>query len=288
MPQNLFAASRTDDGLISKRIPVNSEVQQALESLFVEQERSFFEGITEEVEFDGSWKPEINEVLTLDIPDEANAILNAISNNPISVPTINTANFVDENIRALFTNFMDGNSSKILVQRFTPQQILTKKFSLLQDGNTFGKIIEPAFSLDLKLVCVIQDNKLKFKSFHNLRTIFSLLETYREATDQEVLGFCNHSNIAVVDSEQFKENADQTIRKLIHAIVRAETLNNNSARQIQQRARQNGISIRISDGKLVFPEERAEVKKLLYFLDDGLYVGPISQQRYITNSKRPI
>jgi hypothetical protein len=34
------------------------------------------------------------------------------------------------------------------------------------------------------------------------------------------------------------------------------------------------------------PTERAEIKKLLRFLDDGLYQAPLTGTRYITNSKR--
>ncbi len=36
------------------------------------------------------------------------------------------------------------------------------------------------------------------------------------------------------------------------------------------------------------PNDRNNLKLFLRFLDEGMYLGPFSQQRYITNSKRQV
>jgi len=61
MPQNLFAACRMDGELSAKRVHLDATVQQAIENIFAQQEAAFREGVTDEVAFDGSWKPDDEE-----------------------------------------------------------------------------------------------------------------------------------------------------------------------------------------------------------------------------------
>jgi len=71
MPQNLFAACRTNGALVAKRIRLDQAVQQQIETIFNQQEADFRDGITSEVDFDGSWTPDDDEFLTIDVPQEA-------------------------------------------------------------------------------------------------------------------------------------------------------------------------------------------------------------------------
>jgi hypothetical protein len=86
---------------------------------------------------------------------------------------------------------------KVLVQAFSPQQILSRRFSLLQDGNAFRRLSDPAFTLDNTLTCIVEGGEIKFKSFHKLRTIINLLDVYKAATDQEVQNFAGHASFEV-------------------------------------------------------------------------------------------
>ncbi len=287
MPENLFAACRNNDQLIAKRVRLDNNVQQAIETIFADQETQFREGITDEVDFDGSWNPDENEVLTLDVPDEAQLFIDTIEANAVAIPDIDTAHFDQEGIKGLFTGTTDGGATKVLIQQFSTRQMLSRKFSLLQDGNAFRRLTDPAFSLDTSLTCIAEDGKLKFKSFHKMRAIINLIDVYKAATDQEIQAFAGHASFEVADPAAFLEVADQTTRKLIHAISRAGTLNDYTAADIETAANGVGIGITLNNGRIVMPTERAEIKKLLRFLDDGLYEAPLSGQRYITNSKRP-
>ncbi len=71
MPQNLFAACRINGALVAKRIRLDQAVQQQIENIFHQQEAEFRDGITSEVQFDGSWTPDDDEFLTIDVPQEA-------------------------------------------------------------------------------------------------------------------------------------------------------------------------------------------------------------------------
>ena len=287
MPQNLFATCRVNGALIAKRIRLDQAVQQQIETIFNQQETEFRDGITSEVAFDGSWTPDDDEFLTIDVPQEAVIFTDTLNANPVSIPDIDTVNFEAEGIKGIFTGVAVNGSMKVLVQRFTPQQILSRRFSLLQNGNAFRRLSDPAFSLDSGLTCIIEDGKVKFRSFHKLRAIISLLDVYRTATDQEVQAFASHAHFEVANATAFIATADQTIRKLVHAISNGGVLNNYTVVQIEAACNAVGMAVTVNNGKLIMPTDRAEIKKLLRFLDDGLYQAPLTGVRYVTNSKKP-
>lgn len=286
MPQNLFAACRINDELAVKRVRLDHAVQQQIEDIFNQQEAEFRRGITSEVAFDGSWTPDDDEFLTIDLPHEAAIFVDALNVNPVAIPDIDAAHFETEGIKGIFTGIVANGATKVLVQRFSPQQILSRRFSLLQNGNAFRRLSDPAFSLDSGLTCIVEGGKIKFRSFHKLRAVINLLEVYRAATDQEVQNFAAHAHFEVADVTAFVAAADQTIRKLVHAIGRSGTLSNYSVSQIETACSAVGVGVTVHNGKLVMPTDRAEIKKLLRFLDDGLYEAPLTGVRYVTNSKR--
>lgn len=116
MPQNLFAACRTNDGLIAKRVRLDNNVQQAVEATFADQEARFREGIVEEVDFDGKWTPDEDQVLTIDVPQDGRVFADTINANPVAIPDIDTAHFDEQNIKAIFTGTVANGAERILVE----------------------------------------------------------------------------------------------------------------------------------------------------------------------------
>lgn len=287
MPQNLFAACRNDQGdLIVKRVRLNANVQQQVEAIFASQEAAFRNGVTSEVQFDGTWTPDEDEFLTIDVPAEAQVFGDAITANATAVQDVDTTAFAQEGIKALFTGMIVNGSPKVLVQRFTSQQVLERRFALLQDGNAFRHLSEPAFTLDNGLACIIEGGLIKFKSQFKLRSIINMIDIYRAATDQEVQAFAGHAALHVTDIQAFTEMTNQVSRKLIHAISNNGTLDNHTPAQIQSAAAATGLAIDVNNGKIVVPDTHAEVKSLLQFLNESRYSGPLSGQAYVTNSQR--
>ena len=174
MPQNLFAACRINKELKAKRVHLDRSVQQDIETIFRDQEADFRQDVTDEVDFDGDWKPEPNEFLTIDVPQEAQIFVDAINSNTVSVSSIDTKEFGQEGIKALFTGFSNNGSTKVLIQQFSPRQMLSNKFALVFQGNAFRRLVDQAFTLDTSLTCILEDGKLKFKSFHKMRSIINL------------------------------------------------------------------------------------------------------------------
>jgi hypothetical protein len=186
MPQNLFAACTSAHGIVAKRVQLTRDVQTQVVRLFEEQEAQFRYAVVEEVPFNGTWKPDDTEVLTIPVPDDVTPLVTAIERDPLALPVIQGAAFRNEGIRALFTGAANNGETKLLVQRFTAQQLLERRFSLLGDGNTFRRLTEPAFSLDTSLMCIIEEGQIKFKSQQKLRSLVDMLDIYKAATEPEV------------------------------------------------------------------------------------------------------
>ena len=287
MAQNLFSACRIDGALVAKHIRLDQEVQREIEAIFSQQEAEFRDGITSEVEFDGSWTPDDDQFLTIDLPPEAAIFTDTLDANPVSTPDIDTAHFETEGIKAIFTGVATNGAIKALVQGFSPAQILSRRFSLLQNGNAFRRLSAPAFSLGTGLTCIVEGGKIKFRSFHKLRAVIDLLDIYRVATDQEVHNFVIHPHFEVTDAATFVTTADQTIRKLVHAISRGGVLDKHTVADIETACNDVGLVVTVNNGRLIMPTDRAEIKKLLRFLDDSFYQASLTGARYVTNSKRP-
>ena len=271
MPVNLLALCKQPNGLIVKRVKVTAEVQGQLEGVFIQQEQSFLEGVSEEIAFDGGWNPEPNELLYVNLTDEAAGVLQAAQGNLVALPEVNAAAFGQENIRALAVLMKHGTGERLLLQEFSPRQSLERRFSLILDGDTFSRLTQPAFSIGASLAGLIEGRRIKFRRFSRIKLIFDLTNLYQEATGAELDDFCGQDCLSIADSNAFKAMADQKMRKLIHAITERKTFQNYTTDQIVVAAEGEGFSIEIADDRIVMPGVKAQAKALLHFLDNGLY-----------------
>lgn len=285
-PVNLYAACKISDDLICKGVSLGSDVQDDVTERFKCQAEQFRNGIEQENPFEGSWKPDDNELLTVDIPRSAQPILDAINVDFMSLDQINVRAFDQERIKALFMATYDNDKPLILVQRFTAQQSLEPRFTLVLDRNAFRRLSSPAFTLDTSLTCIIESGKVKFKSLQKLRSIMDITEFYREATDEEVRQFARHDSFAVFDQDNFVHNSDQQTRKYIHDIVTSDILEDNDVDTIENAAISTSLPIKIENGRIVLPTQKRELKRFLQFLQESRYRGPISRRTYVTNSRK--
>lgn len=287
---NLFAACRKGGQLVVKRVPLDEPTRQRIAHEFLEQERLFRKGVTEEVPFDGGWKADSNELLTVTLPEEASALVKAVESNPISIPLIGKGRLQDERIRALFTARPTPNhrgKPVILIQLFRRTQILSHSGVLTLRDEVFSKMEHEAVALGQKLECIVEDNRLKFKSFHNVRMIMgSMGKQFRAATDQEMRTFASHVKIGISSVDDFVIRADETVRKMVQSISVARVLDEFGTSEIMAASKNVKMDLREANGRVVVPDGMKEMKRFLQFLDDRLYRAPLTRQSYITNSKR--
>lgn len=287
MTQNFFALCHAGGDIEIKRMRLTRSVRDDLTTMFSQQEVAFKDDVSEELEFAGDWKPDDHELMTIEDFPEKQALLDTATANGTSYDDLDLANFENEPVKAIFTTIVSGRRTKVLIQRFTARQMLARGYTLILDDNTFTKLTQPAFSLGRKLACIIEDDLLKFKDFAQVKSLFTLLHYYEEATDGQIDSFFNRTSpLQVRDIAGFKVDADQTTRKLIHAITKRGTLGNHTVAQIRQSAANMNLNLRLSGGKLILPDDRREMKKFLHLLDDSFYTAPLSREQYITNSKK--
>lgn len=285
-PSSLFAVCKVDSDLICKRVRLTADVQRDVTGLFRSQETAFHHNVDYEIPFDGTWKADEDEILSLEVPPSAQPIVDAADANAISAEVLDTHAFSHEGIKALFMVVRHDDALRILIQRFTAQQLLDRKFVLTLDRNTFNRLSEPGFTLDTSLTCIIENGKIKFKSLQKLRSIIDIAEIYREATDVEVRTFALHRKFHVGNVDRFVDDADLVIRRLISGIVADRILDRSDLATIEDAARETRLPIAIENGKIVMPKQKKEVKELLTFLNESRYNGPLSGTPYVTNSRR--
>ena len=285
----LYAACRSNSGMVVRHIQLTNQLQGQLDGIFQEQEVHFMEGIDNEIDFNGDWKPDDDELLVIRSLPEAQILMDAADQNAIALPVLDVANFQAQQVKALYGAAGIGPNRRLLVQSFGPQQLLSNRFSLLHDGNVFRRLTEPAFSLGTQLVATINSTgDVRFKSFQMLRRIFDITPVFRQATDGELSAFCVHSSLAVADVGAFIADADEGIRKQVHAISKVDVFGNHSVADIGVQAAAIGFPIAINAGKIEIPLDRKGTKALFSFLLNKVYLGPIDQKLFITNSNRPL
>ncbi len=159
----------------------------------------------------------------------------------------------------------------------------------MQTGNTFVKTTDDIFTIDTKLVAIIEGNKTKFKSFHNARMVFDLSEFYREATDEDLTQMSQHASLEIADLAIFISEADTQVRKMAHSIKSSGVLDAYTVAQISTAAANfPDIPVAVNNGKITLPRGKKELKEVLHFLLEDIYKGPLSGSDFLTNSKREL
>lgn len=269
------------------RFPLSVDLSADIATVFNNQHGEFFRGVDTIVPFDGRYTPEEGELL--EIPDfaDVDGLLAAVA-NPLSVdqydPNIHSLDLV----RAIFTGIEVGGIPRVLVQIFERRRLIARAgLMLFYAKNQFQKMSESGLSLDTKLLAVLEGTNLKFQSFHFAKRVFDLSEYFREATNEEVTTFAGHEKLAVQDVQAFLAAAGQQIRKKISLIRQSAVLENYSTDQILAVAASMQFPLALSDdGRIIVPDNNTELRKLLRFLDEDYYESPLSNTRFISNSKR--
>ncbi len=278
----------------SKRIalvPLAAPVQVELATLFDEQEADFRSNAAREIPFDGKYKPDSSECLVIDNFDDIDGIKNAIINSS-NIPTIApNADSLSE-IKALFSGRVDSSGNPvILLQSFEKRRIISTRglLTLYLDSQHYSKFSTIGLTIDDKLSLIIDGRKLKFFSFHVARQVFDLSEYYTIATDQDITDFVSTHVVKVLDTTKFLSNSDTWVRRKIALIKQSGVLDKVPLIDIRRVAAEFGVDINVDSNSgndmIVMPEEKAELKKLLRFLDEDYYKSSLRALPHLTNSK---
>ena len=273
------------------RIDVDERTQEAICEAFSNAKNDLIDG-KEAIEFDGSYKPNVNEYLYIPNFLMADEIKDAIR-DPIGVAKFECISGEFPEIKAVFvgerTEERTSEEFKFAFQKFKKEQyISTKWYNLFFENNTFFRRESFGISISDLIDCYFDNGRLMFSSFYYAKQIFELGAYYRVATEGEVNSFASNSRLSIEDADGFKKMADTWIRRKIAMINDSGVLNEFTADVISQYANECGIQIGTDHERIVIPNDKQKVKTILGFLDEEAYKGPFSQNTYLANSKRQI
>lgn len=285
MSMSLFALSTPGQSQVL-RLSISQDVQAEFEQTWRDQMRVFL-SVDDEIEFDGNYRPEAGELLKIsNFSDPYNLL--TVATNPLSVPVFDSELHSVERIRALFTVTIDDPTPLVLMQLFEQKRVLAKdRLIFIFEGKTFQRLEHAGFILDSRLLAVIDSTSIKFENFYNLRRVFDMDEFFHEATEIELHAFLDHECFAAQNHAEVIDEADTLVRKKIALISQSGILDVVKPRKVRSTAKKFGLDIALdSTGRIILPGNRAELKRVLKFLDEDYYSAPLSGTKYVSNSKR--
>lgn len=179
---------------------------------------------------------------------------------------------------------------KIIFQRIKKQQVLlADNITLLWDESTFMSSKKPGVVITESIDAYYEEETLYFKSYYWANQILNLNSYYRAATDDDIKEFCLDNYFVVEDLKSTISSCNNWTRKKIAYILDSNVLKENSTEHIVYSAKRLGVKIEVnSDNQIVFPIDSNEQKELLSYLADEIYKGILTEDIYLTNSKRAL
>lgn len=270
-----------EDDSIRKMLLEASALQEIV-TLWARSYSKFVDDSLTEVEFDGTFKPDKDEVLyvTMALPLAFADIPNNTNNyNEIVIP--------GDNIKSIGL-YHDGN---YYFQNFMNNYILkTTNVPLIWSDNTYKKFDDQkAFTIEENVAALYHEGKLYFRSYANARQIFDLTSFFREATNVDIDNMFSKPVFHGTDCEWMKQNSDSIMRKQIKSIEDSGILDglDVTKRTFKIWANKAGIpKDYYKNGTLEFPKSKKGCKMLLSFLNDDIYEGHFTKSIFWSNSKR--
>ena len=286
---NLFVLTGIP-GMRVLRVPLTPDVQTGVTELFRAQEHEFLQGIEEEIKFDGMYRPEESELLYISNFDDVDGIKSAIL-RPQGCQEFVLKSGSLESIKAVFSGYIKNGTIRVLLQGFDRRRIINANgFSLVHSGNTFSRFDGGGFTLDNKLTAIIEDDNLKFSSYHYLRQIFDLSAYGKEATDQDLKVFVQNPALQFADAQVFMDVADAWVRRKVILIQQSGILDSCPASKIAATAKFCDFQLQLAgtagQERIVIPADRQEIKQILRFLDEDYYQAPQSTMKYMSKARR--
>jgi hypothetical protein len=271
-----------------RRIRTQQSLQSQLAAEFEKQRDAFFSE-SEILEFDPRYKVDDDELFVIRNFDLPSFMKNAIRNiNQIEDLYLSSG----VEIKSIFAAEIDPSvpdSLRLYFQGFMQRRLLVGGWTLLQTRETYKRMQDPGLVLDSSLVAVYeQGNSLYFRSYTLVSRFLDLMEHFVEATDEDIRQVLGDDKFQVDDEAAILNVADSAMRKRFMAVKASGILDLVTVRNTQAQARKFGVEVRTSGGKIVFPTERKKAKALLRLLLEGYYEGPLTGNKYMTNSQKRV
>ena len=258
---------------------------------FLNRGRGFFRSNrVDQIEFNPGYNPEAHECfrLSYELPDW---LAPEDSTTVSELDTIREEKLLNS-ISGIVAFARDENDEElVLFQNFSRSHVIQPGRFLFLRKDTYQSTEHPGLTLGSKLVAVYQavGKNLLFRNFRTVNSFLPLADFYKEASEREIREVLAHAHLASENPDVLATDTNQWFRKRFAMLKDSGVLDKFTVKQIQQRSKDYkgyDVAIRILKGKIVFPAEKSAAKRLLQFLNEELYRGPITENLYETNSKR--
>ena len=309
MPTNLFAVLRESGTTQVRHIVLDRSIQDELRAEFRRQAESFLAFTHRVPGQDG--KPQLVTVESERISffpiyslHDSSQILE-IPNFPLDAPIASAVAATDSvplltldketlpKIRALCAAETGRSSTRLFLPSHSTggERFPRAARPLLQSGETFSRLTQPGFTLGSSVDAIYDNGVLLFRSFAVASRFLSLVHVFNEASDEKIKEDVSRRSPYRRSSEVL-QTADTTMRKQFAAVSELRVLDKAKPNSVKAIAADFGIKLDVGkhEGRLriEFPSTKKEQKELLTFLTEGYYVGPITGNKYQSNSHRPL
>jgi hypothetical protein len=271
-----------------RRIVLHQDLQRQLAGDW-EQQLNQFMAFDEAVPFDPGYTPEDGECFEIADFEPPEWLTDQDSTTIPNCEILGRGEDALADVRGLAAFARRAGGQELVVfQNFTRGNIIRAgRFMLLQQ-DTFTGSPDPGLRLDQKLAAVYipDEQRLLFQSFRITNTFISLAHVFAEASEEQIRTALAHPRLAPEDIDSLAIGASQWFRKRFALLQAQNVLDDYTPQQIQARARTCHVTVSVHQGRIVFPADKREAKRLLQFLNEELFRGPITDTLFATNSKR--
>ena len=281
MGNNQFYALMPDNTI--KLINLANDIVEDVKKIFIEGEKQFKLDNLILTKFTGDYMARDGDdvlYVEFDLPDEFNNI-------PKNQADISDFKIGEEVPKSIF--YYDDE--KYYFQVFNKKNILQRKMILcvVETGDKFAIIKNSAFIVEEKVHAIYESGKLIFQNYTLANQIFPLKEFLIEATDNDIDSFVKKGEVSV-DGNRLKNIANTKTRRLIKQLDSSDNLRKFIGLSQSSRSsilKKCGVDITINNNQIELPTKSvAELNRVLEFLNEDIFIGQISKERYLTNSKK--
>jgi hypothetical protein len=276
MVNNFYAITQNNE---IRKIILTQDITPTIKDVFEKYGDFILNDETEQILFDGNYKLEDEEIhyVEMDLPE----FVKEVESNAIGIETLDLEK---DKIKTLFWY----ESKTYFFQNFDSRKLLKNRNVIFYSGNTYSKLEQNAFVIDNVVNAIHKDNKFYFRSYVNANKIFSLIDYFNEASNEEIQVFAGNDKI-LVDPQWLTDNSNTLMRKHITLLQKSKILDKANTKKIKTHASKFKLNLVLdANGKIVLPNDIKECKKILTFLNEQFFIGLITGKKYRTSSKRDI
>ena len=290
--ESIATISFHEDRINLSRLYLSEQVLGSVSDALVSQYHSFTNKITEYKPFDIAYKLDSEQAFVIkDYP------MPAQYERIYSADALENYIIRDEelsNLKGFMAHANIDGERMLLFQKFWANQIVRVGMPFILSGGQFRIVDHNSLAFGKKLEAIFYDKSksLLFRSFQNVNSFLPLDFYFTEISDRGINElFEQNSILSHKNLNKVIKNLDKTTRRSFSILKHRTILGSITIEQIKNKAEEVSwlsetfdIEIIVDNGQLVFPEEKQEVKKLLYLLNDRIFIGGLDGELYYTNS----